>query len=273
MSISNARFRIRSSGLTVLLLLFILPGALLAQQKEMSLTSSKDALALFLEGREKAENLEDPGSLFEQAVQKDRNFAIAYLFAGRTNQEFRKNVEKAVSLVDKVSPGEKEWILAAKDQADGNPAGRKVHLEQLLKLHPADKRAHSQMGFYYRSIGDDTTALKHFNEAVKLDKKYAPAYNNIGYSNLSLGRYADSERAFKTYINLIPKNPNPYDSYAELLMKIGKYDESITQYNRALVIDPTFINSFRGIGHNYVYKGDFEKARASYQLMFDKASH
>jgi len=272
MSISNARFRIRSAGLTVLLMLFIAPAVLFAQQKEMSLTTSKEALAFFIQGRDKAENLQDAGTLFEQAIQKDPNFALAYLFAGRTNQEFRKNVEKAVSLVDKVSPGEKEWILAAKDQADGNPAGRKVHLEQLLKLHPADKRAHSQMGFYYRSIGDDTTALKHFNEAVKLDKKYAPAYNNIGYSNLSLGRYADSERAFKTYINLIPKNPNPYDSYAELLMKIGKYDESITQYNRALVIDPTFINSFRGIGNNYVYKGDFEKARASYQLMFDKAS-
>ena len=272
MSISNARFRIRSSGLTVLLLLFISPGALLAQQKEMSLTTSKEALALFVQGREKAENLEDPGTLFEQAVQKDPEFAIAYLFAGRTNQEFRKNVEKAASLADRVSPGEREWILAAKDQAEGNQAGRKMHLEQLLKLHPADKRAHSQMGFYYRSIGDDATALRHFTEAVKLDKNYAPAYNNIGYSNLSLGRYGDAEQAFKTYIKLIPKNPNPYDSYAELLMKTGEFDASIKQYQRALLIDPTFINSYRGIGNNYAYKGDYVKARESYQLMFDKAS-
>ena len=272
MSISNARFRIRSSGLTVLLLLFISPGALLAQQKEMSLTTSKEALALFVQGREKAENLEDPGTLFEQAVQKDPQFAIAYLFAGRTNQEFRKNVEKAASLADRVSPGEREWILAAKDQAEGNQAGRKMHLEQLLKLHPVDKRVHSQMGFYYRSIGDDATALRHFTEAVKLDKNYAPAYNNIGYSNLSLGRYGDAERAFKTYIKLIPKNPNPYDSYAELLMKTGEFDASIKQYQRALLIDPTFINSYRGIGNNYAYKGDYVKARESYQLMFDKAS-
>ena len=272
MSISNARFRIRSSGLTVLLLLFISPGALLAQQKEMSLTTSKEALALFVQGREKAENLEDPGTLFEQAVQKDPEFAIAYLFAGRTNQEFRKNVEKAASLADRVSPGEREWILAAKDQAEGNQAGRKMHLEQLLKLHPVDKRVHSQMGFYYRSIGDDATALRHFTEAVKLDKNYAPAYNNIGYSNLSLGRYGDAEQAFKTYIKLIPKNPNPYDSYAELLMKTGEFDASIKQYQRALLIDPTFINSYRGIGNNYAYKGDYVKARESYQLMFDKAS-
>ncbi len=271
MSMSNARYRIQSASLTVLFLLVISPTALLAQQKEMPLTTSKEALALFVQGREKAENLEDPGTLFEQAIQKDPNFALAYLFAGRTNQESRKNVEKAANLTDKVSPGEREWILATKDQAEGNPAGRKEHLEQLLKLHPADKRAHSQMGFYYRSIGDDATAVRHFTEAVKLDKNYAPAYNNIGYSNLSLGRYADAKRAFMTYIKLIPKNPNPYDSYAELLMKTGEYDESIKQYNRALVIDPTFVNSYRGIGNNYAYKGDYAKARESYQRMFDKA--
>src|SRR5688572_26275569 len=110
MSISNAGFRIRASGLTVLLLLVLLPAALLAQQKETSLTTSQEALALFVQGREKAENLEDPGSLFEQAIQQDPNFAIAYLFVGRTNQDFRKNVEKAASLADRVSPGEREWI-------------------------------------------------------------------------------------------------------------------------------------------------------------------
>jgi tetratricopeptide (TPR) repeat protein len=237
----------------------------------MPLTASKEALALFVQGRDKVENLEDPGALFEQAIQKDPEFAMAYLFAGRGNPEFRKNVEKAATLADKASPGEREWILAARDQSEGNPSGRKEHLDQLLKLHPSDKRAHSQMGFYYRSVGDDATALRHFSEAVKLDKNYAPAYNNIGYSNLSLGKYADAERAFKTYIKLIPKNPNPYDSYAELLMKTGKYDESIKQYNRALAADPTFVNSYRGIGNNYAYKGDYAKARESYQRMFDKA--
>lgn len=271
MFFSRTRYQFQAAALTVLFLLFISPAALFAQNREMPLTASKEALALFIQGRDKVENLEDPGALFEQAIQKDPDFAMAYLFAGRGNPEFRKNVEKAATLADKASPGEREWILAARDQSEGNPSGRKEHLDQLLKLHPSDKRAHSQMGFYYRSVGDDAAALRHFSEAVKLDKNYAPAYNNIGYSNLRMGRYADAERAFKTYIKLIPKNPNPYDSYAELLMKTGKYDESIKQYNRALAVDPTFVSSYRGIGNNYAYQGDYAKARESYQRMFDKA--
>src|SRR5690349_19430251 len=119
----------RIGSLPIFLLLLLFAPALFSQNKEMPLTGSKEAVALFIQGREKVENLEDPGTLFEQAIQKDPNFAMAYLFAGRTNTEFQKNVAKAVSLVDKVSPGEKEWILATKAQAEGNLAERKAHLE------------------------------------------------------------------------------------------------------------------------------------------------
>jgi len=258
-------------ALTAFVLSYILIPTVIAQDKEMPLTGSKEAVALFKQGRDKVENLEDPGTFFNQALEKDPNFAVAYLFAGRSNLEFRKNVEKAVALADKVSPGEKEWILAVKDQTDGNLAGRKAHLEQLVKLYPGDQRAHSLLAAYYRSIGDDASALQHFQDAVKIDKNFAPAYNDIGYSYINMGKFPEAEAAFKTYITLIPKNPNPYDSYAELLMRMGKYDDSIVQYNKALTTDPTFFNSYRGIGNNYVYKGQFSKARESYQQMYDKA--
>jgi tetratricopeptide (TPR) repeat protein len=271
MPIGNTSSGVRGAALAVFFLLFISPASLSAQTKEMPVTASKEALALFLQGRAKIDNLEDPGTLFDQAIENDPDFAMAYLFAGRTNQEFARNLEKAVSLADKVSPGEREWILAARDQAEGDAAGRKGHLDRLVALHPKDPRAHEQVGNYYNSIGDNATALKHFTAAVKLDKGYAPAYNNIGYMNMALGRYSDAERAFKTYIKLVPKNPNPYDSYAELLMKTGKYDESIRQYNRALAVDPTFFNSYRGIGNDYAYKGDYAMARESYRRMYDGA--
>ena len=266
----------RGSLIASMMMFFIICTAIpavFAQSGDMPLTASKEALALFKQGLEKAENLEDPGTLFDQAVQKDPNFAFGYLFAGQNNLEVRQNLQKAVSLAEKASPGEREWILAVQDQNNGNQAGQLAHLEKLLKLHPRDKRAQTQMGQYYLNIGDEPTALRYFTEAIKIDKKYAPAYNNIGYSNMALGKYADAESAFQSYIKLIPNNPNPYDSYAELLMKTGKYDESIKQYNMALAKDPTFIASYRGMGNDYAYKGDYAKSRATYQLMFDKATN
>jgi tetratricopeptide (TPR) repeat protein len=246
--------------------------AVFGQSGEMPLTGSKEAVALFRQGLEKAENLEDPGTLFDQAIAKDPNFAFAYLYAGQNNVEARKNLETAVKLADKASPGEREWIMAVWEQNNANRAESLKHLEQLMKLHPRDKRVLGQMAGFYNGV-DDNMSLKYLNEAVKIDKNYAPAYNSIGYANMALGKYPEAEQAFKTYIKLIPNNSNPYDSYAEFLMKTGRFDESIKQYNMSLSKDPTFVASYRGMGDDYMYKGDYAKARETFQMMYDKSTN
>ena len=76
---------------------------------------------------------------------------------------------------------------------------------------------------------------------------YSTAFNILGYAYRQNEAYSDAENAFKKYIELIPNDPNPYDSYAELLLKMGRFDEAITQYNKALAIDPNFVNSYFGI--------------------------
>jgi tetratricopeptide (TPR) repeat protein len=273
MPIGNLRRKARSACFLLMLLTISLAvSAVFAQSGEMPLTASKEAVALFKQGLEKAENLEDAGTLFDQAIQKDPNFAFGYLFAGQNNREFQQNLEKAVKLADKASPGEREWIMAVWEQNNANSAAQLTHLKNLLKLHPNDKRAHIQMAGFYGGV-DDTTALKHLNEAVRIDTNYAPAYNSIGYANMALGKYADAEMAFKTYVKLIPNNPNPYDSYAEMLMRTGNYDASIKQYAMALAKDPTFVASYRGMGNNYAFKGDFAKSREIYQTMYDKSTN
>jgi tetratricopeptide (TPR) repeat protein len=259
--------------ITLMFLISIAAGGAFAQKKELQLSGSKAAVAKFMQARDKGEALEDTGTLFDEVVALDPNFAYAYLFAGQTNPEINANIEKAVTLADKVTPGEREWILATRDANNGDNAGQLSHWQSLVKLYPGDKRVHMQLANYYRNLGDDAKALTHLNDAVRIDPKFAPAYNLIGYSNINLHRNAAAEAAFKTYIKLIPNNANPYDSYAEFLMNTGRFDESIKQYSMALAKDPTFVNSYRGRGNDYAYKGDFEKARENYQWMFDKSTN
>jgi tetratricopeptide (TPR) repeat protein len=52
---------------------------------------------------------------------------------------------------------------------------------------------------------------------------------------------------------------------------MGRYDDSIAQYQKALEKDPQFSSALAGIGHNDVFKGDYAKARQSYQREFDQA--
>ena len=271
MTFNKALGRVQFATLAIFILIAAAIPTVFARSGEMPLTVTKEARALFMQGLEKSENLEDVGTLFDQAVQKDPNFAFGYLYAGQNNVDFQKSLETAVRLSGKASPGEREWILAAQAQANNDPAGQLDHLQRLVKLYPRDKRVQTQLALYYRGIGDEVTALRYFNESIRLDKKYAPAYNNIGYTNMALGNFSYAETAFKTYIKLIPNNPNPYDSYAELLMNTGRYDESIKQYNMALSKDPTFVSSYRGIGNDYGYKGDYGKSRETYHTMYERS--
>jgi tetratricopeptide (TPR) repeat protein len=250
-----------------------------AQVKEVpNTTSSKEALNLFIEGRDKYENAETDSAakFFNEAIQKDPDFAMAYLYlswCGGGYNAYRQNLDKAASLVDKVSPGEKLFILYEKAQGDADGPKQKEYMEQIMNSYPNDKRMQFHAGNeYYTYQNDFSTALVHFKKATELDDKYAPAYNRIGQSQSLLGNYKEAEEAFMKYIKLIPNNADPYNSYAELLIKMGKYDESIAQYKKALQRNPAFLSSLSGIGNNFILKGDYESARKYYQECFDKAS-
>lgn len=250
---------------------------LIGQVKEVPVTtSSKEALNFFLSGRDKFENQEiaAAASLFDKAIEKDPSFAIAYLYraeSGGGYNVFRQNLDKAVSLADKVSPGEKLEISFAQAFANGDGQKQKDDLDQLLSAFPFDKRVQELAGEHYYTINDFHNALVHFTKAKVIDSNFAPVYNMLGYCQSALNNYPAAEEAFQTYIKLLPDRPNPYDSYAELLLKMGKYDESIAQYNKALEKDPSFSTSLAGIGNNYVFKGDYATARKYFQDYYDKS--
>ncbi|MCJ7554943.1 MAG: tetratricopeptide repeat protein, partial [Ignavibacteriaceae bacterium] len=246
-------------------------------QKEVPITTnSDDALKSFLNGRDVFEKLKFPqaAELFDQAIAQDKNFAMAYLYRASSGGGYkiaRENMSKAVELLDKVSEGEKHLILYNKTLFDNDGVNQKQELDSLLNLFPDDKRVQNLAGVYYYSIQDYPNALNHFKKAVAIDSNFAPSYNTLGYVNVSMENFAAAEESFKKYLELIPDEANPYDSYAELLLTQGRYDESIEQYNKAIQTDPEFVTALVGIGNNYIFKEDYNKARDYYQQYYDKS--
>lgn len=239
-------------------------------------TTSAEARAEFLQGREMAEKLLITDSIqhFEKAVSLDPNFALAELSlanAAPTGKEFFEHLNKAVGLADKASNGERLLILATEAGANANPAKQKAYVEQLVAAYPNDERAHSNLAGYYFGQQDFTQAIEHYKKATELAPGYSSAYNLLGYAYRQNVDYANAEKAFQKYIELIPKDPNPYDSYAELLLKEGKFPDSITQYRKALAIDPNFLASHQGIAADLMYMGKPDEAAAELQNISKKA--
>jgi len=104
--------------LSIILALFIIQGCCESEDGKIPIsTSSCDARDNYIQGKEFSNNLQKEEALvyFEKAIELDPEFALAYLEAGLAQSKTEKifeYVEKAVSLVDDVSEGEKLIILA-----------------------------------------------------------------------------------------------------------------------------------------------------------------
>jgi tetratricopeptide (TPR) repeat protein len=243
----------------------------------MITTSSDEAKNLYLQGRDKADNIEFAAAmiLFDQALEKDSEFAMAHLQRAQIGgglEESRRHLNKAVALVDKVSPGESHFILYTKALFDGEGAKRLEHLTKLLEILPNDLRVLDQAGIhYYAFINDYQKALEYFTKATTVDPNYAPPYNMIGYTQIQLKNYDAAEKAFMKYIELVPNSPNSYDSYAEFLLTLGEYDKSIENYQKAYEKDTKYTTALAGIANNYALKGDLKKAREYYLKQHQEA--
>lgn len=239
-------------------------------------TSSDEARALYLRGRELAEALRatDARAFYQQAAEKDKTFALAYVGLANTSgttKEFVDAVTRAVELSNKVSAGERHLILGLEAGLKADPAGQREHYTQLVTAFPDDERARTLLGNHYFGRQEYAKAIEQYEKANAINASFSPVYNQLGYAYRSLEKYPESERAFKKYIELLPNDPNPYDSYAELLMKMGRFDESIRNYEKALSIDPHFVASFIGIGNDHLYMNKPADARATFAKLMAAA--
>ncbi len=239
-------------------------------------TSSAEAKAEFLKGRDDAEKLQVTDSIahFQKAVSLDPDFALAELnlaASAPTGAGFFEHLHKAVSLADKASNGEKLMILATEAGANNDPAKQKEYLDALVAAYPDDERAHFNLGGWFFGQQRFPEAIEQYRKATELGPGYSTAYNILGYAYRQNGDFADAEKAFQKYIELIPKDPNPYDSYAELLLKMGRFDDSIAQYRKALEIDANFLNAHQGIAMDLLYSGKAREAEAELANITKKA--
>ena len=200
-------------------------------------TKSEEARKEFLQGRDLSEKLLAQDSLqhFDKALALDPEFATAELARANnspTAKEFFDHLNKAVSLADKASDGEKLVILANQAGANGDVTKQKDHLDKLVAAYPNDERAQFALGNYYFGQQEYGPAIEHYKKATELAPNYSPAYNILGYAYRQQSDYANAEQAFKKYVELIPNDPNPYDSYARVAAEDGKVrriDHAVSQ--------------------------------------------
>jgi len=211
------------------------------QKLAKNYTNDAEVYRLYLQGRfclnKRVGKLYDQaGGYFQQAIERDPNFALGY-------------AALAEFIGERDRPKAKEYILRA------------------LALDNQLSDAHSTLGYQLMLDYDFAAAGRELERALELDPKNARAYQNNGSRLMMLGKYDESLGAYDRAIEIEPTLADIRNNRAACLVAAGKLDEGIAYIKETMKMDPTFAWTHSHISFLYRLKGDHatsvdERARA-----------
>ncbi|MHC4471905.1 MAG: tetratricopeptide repeat protein, partial [Planctomycetota bacterium] len=234
------------------------------------------ALKLFETGRTQADRFHhaEAAASFQAATALDPEFAMAWLqyaFVAGSTEGVEKGMTKAKAAREKVTEAERLMIDAADAEHRGRMKEAQRIRHELARQFPQDARTRYLLGMSYW-MTENETGVGHMEKAVQLDPELDVAWNMLGYAYSSLGRHAEAVKAHRRYVELLYEEQNAHDSLAETLMKAGSFEKSIAEYEKALELDPTFVWSRMGIGHNLVFLERQVEAGQAYERALTEAT-
>lgn len=241
-----------------------------AKSGKIPVTSkSKEALEFYKKGFELENKLETDiaETAYKEAIKLDSTFALAYIRLGmlRDNYDARRNyIAEAMKYLDKVSDGERLWILGRNAfYGIGKDEDEHGFFEKLVKLYPEDEQANYIYGYlnHHHGVKDLQKAIFHLEKSIKINPKYALPYNDLAYTYMEKNDFENAERIIQSYIKLLPEQANPYDTYAEMLMRTGQYIKSIEMYEKVLSINPIYSWAIMGKAANLNFLNRHTEAR------------
>jgi serine/threonine protein kinase/Tfp pilus assembly protein PilF len=208
-------------------------------------TQSTEAYQLYLRGRfqwnkRSVEGFRAAIAHFQQAVEKDPNYAVAY--AGLADCYVLLGVYGEI-------PNPDAYPLA------------KAAAVKALELDETLAEAHASLG---RGIiahdWDWEAARREFERALQLNPNYATAHYWYSYYDFAKGNLDEAARKMKRAVELDPLSLNINAEMGRVLLYQRQYDAAIEQELKTLQMDPNFGVARQILAMAYLQKGRYAQA-------------
>jgi TolB-like protein/Tfp pilus assembly protein PilF len=214
-------------------------------------TENPEAHELYLKGRyfwnrRTAENLKKAADYFQQAIDEDAKYALAY--AGLADCHV---LLPAYPGLGNTPRDELPKALEA--------ARKAVELDNTLA------EGHTSLARALASTLQLSAATSEFQRAIELNPNYATAHQWFGECLQSQGQLEEALAELKRAQELDPLSLVISSLYGFAFDTIGKSDEAIAQLRKTIEIDPNFGNAYGLLGVVLEHKSQLKEAIAEYE--------
>lgn len=135
-------------------------------------------------------------------------------------------------------------------------------LTRAAELDPENPEIDMTLGLAYQARGDLTKAEEYLRNAIRKNPDYAEAHNNLG--NL-LSLQGKGEEAIREYEKAVSNvlYPTPEYGYYNLGREYARrkdLPQATVMYQRAIALNPTFAEAYRGLSMVQSEKGQWKEA-------------
>jgi TolB-like protein/DNA-binding winged helix-turn-helix (wHTH) protein/Tfp pilus assembly protein PilF len=212
-------------------------------------TENTEAYESYLRGRycwnrRNKEGFEKAIEYFNQAIEKDPVYALAY--AGLA--------DSYALLANYSAVPRKESYSRAKAEA-----------KRALQIDDTLAEAHAALAFVMWNELDLPGAEREFKRAVNLNPNYATAHHWYGNYLMSVGRHTEASAEIKRALELDPLSLIINTALGGQYYRMRQYDKAIEQLRKTLELEPNFVNAHEFLGGAYLQKGMYEEAIVEFQ--------
>ena len=218
-----------------------------AAKIEKNYTTNVEAYQLYLKGKfswnkRTGEALKQAVQFYQQAIEKDPNYALAYSGLAETYV-----------------------LFSSYDVASGTDSmpQAKAAAQRALEIDESLAEAHSALGFYFSNYEHDRAAAeKEFRRAIELKPNYATAHHWYGADLGYVKRFDESLIELRRAEELDPLSPIISTNVGDTLVFARRYDEAIAQYQKIISRSPDFPYTHWALAWAYGSKGMYAEAVA-----------
>jgi serine/threonine protein kinase/tetratricopeptide (TPR) repeat protein len=223
------------------------------QRMTRGATEDRAAYQLYLQGRyqwnkQTLEGLQESIDYFQQAVQKDPRYALAY--AGQADS-YAQLADFNVLPTREVLPKVKS--AAAKS----------------LELDDAGAEAHTSLAWAKFHEWDWAGAEKEFKRAIELNPSYPTAHSWYGEYLMVQGRFDEALTEMNRASELNPLSPALNLALGYRFYYAHQYPQAIEQIQKTLAMDAKFMPAHVYLGRAYEQKGTYPVAIAEMRKAFE----
>jgi tetratricopeptide (TPR) repeat protein/predicted Ser/Thr protein kinase len=191
----------------------------------------------YLQNYDREENIDNAVSVFQRALDKDKEFAGAYAGLGEAYwQKFEQTHDKR--------------FVEEATKACQNAVTKEAELAQ----------AHTCLGRVYQETGKYETAVSEYERASKSEPALDGAQAGLARAYESLNRLPEAEQSYKTVIALRPDYWAGYNRLGTFYLRHGKFEEAAQMYQQVISLVPDSFTGYTNLGITRIQQDRYGEA-------------